>query len=327
MLISGQAGIGKSSLIQRFLATQSGQQDTISLSRTDDFSTVRETLKQLKQLGADKDLLLVFDDVDAAPNHTQLELLRFLQANPKTKTLVTARSQIAFDFDLLNLHLQGLKADSATELLADGGIASNYPKAAELAALLGNNPLALKLAAGIAKHKSLDEIVRELKSNVYDLKDQTKETADDAIEIVKPTIISATDAIIANLKKHPDDIYDLPPRQFEELLATLLENMGWDVQLTPQSGDGGCDILAYLKTDLATLLCLVEAKRYRADRPVGVELVRTLYGTLNDHQASSALLATTSHFTKGAQDFQARHAYEISLKDFHDIQEWIAKYR
>jgi HJR/Mrr/RecB family endonuclease len=101
-----------------------------------------------------------------------------------------------------------------------------------------------------------------------------------------------------------DSIYTLTPRKFEELIADLLADLGCDVELTPATRDGGKDILAYMTTPHGKLLCLVEAKKHRRDRPVGVELVRQLYGTLTDADASSAMLVTTSSFSKEAKAFR-----------------------
>ena len=108
------------------------------------------------------------------------------------------------------------------------------------------------------------------------------------------------------LKKYPEDIYKLPSRSFEELIATLLEEQGWEVNLTGQTRDGGRDVLAYLNTDIGKLLCLVETKRYKPSNPVGVGLVRTLYGTVEHEQANVGLLVTSSRFTKDALDFGNR---------------------
>jgi restriction system protein len=135
------------------------------------------------------------------------------------------------------------------------------------------------------------------------------------------------DALIAYLKKHPESIYDLPPRKFEELLADLLTDMGWEVELTPATRDGGKDLLAYFNTGIGRLLCLVETKRYRRERRVGVDLIRTLYGTLCDLQANSAMLVTTSSFTSGARAFQRQHEYQLALRDYADVVKLIYSYK
>jgi restriction system protein len=110
-------------------------------------------------------------------------------------------------------------------------------------------------------------------------------------------------------------------------VAELLDGMGFEVELTKQTRDGGKDILAYMNTGIGRFLCLVEAKKYRQDRTVGVELVRTLYGTLCDYHANSAMLVTTSSFSEDARAFQKRHEYQLSLRDYGNILEWIQDHK
>ena len=56
-----------------------------------------------------------------------------------------------------------------------------------------------------------------------------------------------------------------------------------------------------MKTDIGEILCLVGTKKYRKDRKIGVGMVRTLFGTLADYQATSAMLVTTSSYSPGAR--------------------------
>jgi HJR/Mrr/RecB family endonuclease len=102
--------------------------------------------------------------------------------------------------------------------------------------------------------------------------------------------------------------------------------MGHEVTLTQATRDGGKDILASIKTECGEFLCLVEAKKYRADRKIGVSMVRTLYGTLCDYQASSAMLVTTSTYSKDAHAMQEKHQYQLSLRDYTDVAGWIQRY-
>jgi hypothetical protein len=153
------------------------------------------------------------------------------------------------------------------------------------------------------------------------------ETKQPETQVVRSRIILANDQLIEHLRRQPYDLHNLAPRRFEELIAALLEDMGWEVSLTKQTRDGGRDILAFLDTDIGRLLCLVEAKRYSPDRPVGVELVRNLYGALSDEQANSALLVTTSYFSPDAREFQRRHVYQLSLREYQDVVGWLMKCR
>jgi len=145
-------------------------------------------------------------------------------------------------------------------------------------------------------------------------------------EVVRPQIVEASDQLVQRLTKNPELMYEISPRDFEKVIAELLSDMGWTVELTPQTRDGGFDVLARRETEVGPVFCLVEAKRYRRDRPVGVELVRTLYGTMTDKRATTSLLVTTSSFTEGARKFQSRNKYQINLRDYSDIVAWLREY-
>jgi restriction endonuclease Mrr len=184
----------------------------------------------------------------------------------------------------------------------------------------------IAIGQGRRKLRRAKEIHLEPPSGkIYGLKDQT--LAKRIIEVVAPRIITANDNLILKLKKKPGDLYKITPRQFEEVIADLLTDMGMEVELTPATRDGGKDILAYMNTEMGKFLTLVEAKQHNKSRPVGVSLVRSLYGTLVDHQATSGMLVTTSRFAKPAKQFQERHRYQLSLKDYQDVVSWILKYK
>jgi hypothetical protein len=199
-------------------------------------------------------------------------------------------------------------------LLRDRLRESPDPQLHELAETLGNHPLALAMVSRFGRDRSPRQLLRELQQHLYELTRDVPEPPGWIIEVAKPSITIAGDALVERLRRQPTDVYSLPPRQFEELIAGLLDDMGWEVHLTKQSRDGGRDILAYLNTDLGRFLCLVEAKRHNPKRPVGVELVRTLYGTLCHEQANSAMLVPTSYFTPDA-------------KDYENVVKWIDKFK
>jgi len=139
-------------------------------------------------------------------------------------------------------------------------------------------------------------------------------------------LITASQTLLEALQKKPDIIDSITPRQFEEIVGELLDDQGWTVQLTPMTRDGGADIMAYLGTELGPLLCLVDAKKYRRDRQIRVGMVRELFGTLTHFEASSAMMVTTSSFSRDAIEFRNDHEYRLSLRDFRDVSRWIEKY-
>jgi restriction system protein len=162
---------------------------------------------------------------------------------------------------------------------------------------------------------------------LYGLRDQLVTPQKKIISVVAPHIVAANDVLIEQLKQKPEDLYKITSRQFEEVIADLLTGMGFDVELTPETRDGGKDILAYMETPIGKVLTLVEAKQYNKNRPVGVSLVRSLFGTLVDHQATSGLLVTTSRFAKPAKQFQERHKYQLELKEYGDVVSWLMKHK
>ena len=143
------------------------------------------------------------------------------------------------------------------------------------------------------------------------------------IEVIQ----TITSELIKYLKAHPQELYALKPRQFEELIAEILASYGWEVQLTPPMKDGGYDIFAVSK-DIAGVRTswIIECKKYREDRKIGVDIVRGLFGVKLDLKVANAMLATTSYFTQGAEAYKASR-YDLELKDYEGILEWINEYR
>jgi hypothetical protein len=140
-------------------------------------------------------------------------------------------------------------------------------------------------------------------------------------------IEEVSENLLRSLAKDPNLLYQITPRRFEEVVAKILEDQGFTVKLTPPQKDGGIDMFAECETSLGKLLTIVECKRYTPRNPVRVDLVRNLYGVLNINRATQALIATTSYFTSEARSLQELFKYQMSLKDFGDISEWLQRYR
>ncbi|MEZ6056208.1 MAG: pentapeptide repeat-containing protein [Planctomycetaceae bacterium] len=136
-----------------------------------------------------------------------------------------------------------------------------------------------------------------------------------------------TTELLAYLKKHPKAMYDIRPRQFEELIAEILLSFGWTVELTPETRDGGYDLFAVCK-DISGIESkwIIECKKYAARRTVGVDVVRSLYGVKQMQQGANALLATTSFFSSEAVKYKASR-YDLELRDYTGVLEWVDSYQ
>ncbi|MGA2181623.1 MAG: restriction endonuclease [Bryobacteraceae bacterium] len=131
-------------------------------------------------------------------------------------------------------------------------------------------------------------------------------------------------SLLRAVAEKPDDLYRLPPRRFEELVAHILERFGYEVQLTPQTRDGGFDISAIRKAETEVRL-LIECKRYTPPRKVGRPVVQQIFGVLMDRdaEATKAIVATTSTFTPEARTFLAINRWRVEGRDRAGILEWI----
>lgn len=132
--------------------------------------------------------------------------------------------------------------------------------------------------------------------------------------------------LIANLSKHPELLRELNHRKFEELIAEIFRNKGYEITLTPKTRDGGKDIIALYKSPFGHQMFIIECKRYKEDNKVGVELVRGLYGIKTAERYNQALLVTSSTFTKDAKEFVRPLRYELELKDYSDVAQWCKDY-
>ena len=157
---------------------------------------------------------------------------------------------------------------------------------------------------------------------------------DETKSLVRPaeashiTLVSreAWSELIVRLSKNPHLVREIRPRKFEELVAELLSRDGLEVHLTPETRDGGRDVLAFHQTPVGRLLYLVECKRYRAGRPVGIAIVQRLYGVVSQERASAGLVVTTSHFSKDALTFADTVRHQLGLRDYEALKQWLVKH-
>ena len=107
-------------------------------------------------------------------------------------------------------------------------------------------------------------------------------------------------------------------------MPSLWKRFGYDVELTKRTRDGGYDVIAVKKAEVASRY-LIECKRYDPRNKVGVSIVRALYGTKAHHKATKAILATTSYLTNDAEEFIDDHCWELEARDHDGVIDWVKK--
>lgn len=132
----------------------------------------------------------------------------------------------------------------------------------------------------------------------------------------------------AQLAADPSMLHQLSPGQFQEFLCDRLAAMGQEVKLVGgvYEKDGGIDILFWPKSrNVVSVLGAVQAKHHRnPSTKVGSPIVRDFAGAISGRQFGAAILATNTAFTPDAEWFAREHARLIKLRDFGDMQRWIA---
>ena len=131
--------------------------------------------------------------------------------------------------------------------------------------------------------------------------------------------------IFHKILNDPSLMRTISSRNFEYFIAEILEKIGFsNVDVTPESGDGGRDITATLEVGDIPMLYAFECKKYAERQKIGPAIMRALLGTITHDKtkANIGVLVTTSSFTKGSRDIIKSNPL-IDGKDFNGIGSWI----
>ncbi len=93
-----------------------------------------------------------------------------------------------------------------------------------------------------------------------------------------------------------EDLLELPPSEFEELVAELYRLFGHSAKVTGRSGDHGVDVVVKSKSGRKVI---VQCKRWR--KPVGEKVIREFYGTMHHEKAAQGAIFAISGFSKNAK--------------------------
>lgn len=124
------------------------------------------------------------------------------------------------------------------------------------------------------------------------------------------------------MAENPEALYQLTGRKFEEVMAEIYCKLGYNVELTKTSRDGGKDIIIRKPEVLGDFIYYVECKKYSPDKPVGVGIVRELSGVIEMDRVNGGIIATTSYFARDVRELILNNNlnYRIKLHGFHEIK-------
>jgi len=146
-------------------------------------------------------------------------------------------------------------------------------------------------------------------------------------EIIQPSWIEkspSTLILAADLLRSGRLLSELSWRNFEKLIATLLEQSGWCIELTRGSKDGGIDVIATMEdSEVGLIKALWQAKKHSLKNKVRIHEVRELSAIRDNQKATKGMLVTTSHLTRGALEWIQQDEYRLGFKDKSDVEKWV----
>jgi HJR/Mrr/RecB family endonuclease len=332
VLVTGDYRVGKTSLVMYFADRYKDAFDG-----NKEFFNLDMLQQRFPQLKKDTELV-IFDDLenDHYPDMSS-RMLAFIDQHPDRQYLVTTRSSDPVLDRQVNyeLKLQPITHDHSLQLLIKE-LETRLPQSelVKLVNLTQGQPYIIDLLLfhlrALGKPYTLADLQTIIFENI-----QIAGFRDPAGIIVTPEspifhqVKSDIQIINANalqwLKMRPENMYKLSPREFEELMAELMEKRGYKVDLTKATRDGGKDLIVARHDDFGNFIYYVECKQYRPENAVGVNLVRELMGTVHADQVTAGILITSSYFSADAIAYSKKVRHQMSLVDFMRLREWLNK--
>lgn len=126
-------------------------------------------------------------------------------------------------------------------------------------------------------------------------------------------------------------IETIDPFKFEELVAELLIDKGFDIYLTPKTRDGGKDIIAAYTFDKEPVIMMVECKRRPIDLTIGPIELRALVGQfyyeqLENSRINYAMLVTSAGKFGNTSLTMSEKLKDVSIIDFEKLNSWLLSY-
>ena len=92
-------------------------------------------------------------------------------------------------------------------------------------------------------------------------------------------------------------VFESHPKLLEEVVCSVFKDLGWSARTTAYSGDDGIDVIL---DDSSGSTVGVQVKRYRKERRIEAEQIRSLAGALVLRGHTKGIFVTTSTFRRGA---------------------------
>ena len=123
-------------------------------------------------------------------------------------------------------------------------------------------------------------------------------------------------SILEYFAVNPAKLEEITPRQFEDLVKAIYNNLGFDTESIGawNQADGGVDLIAVHKS-LAGMDYRLAVQCKASKNKISARPLRELAGVLDGFRAHQGVVATTSRFTSSARQESDSHLWRVSLQD------------
>lgn len=232
--------------------------------------------------------------------------------------------------DMIKVLEGGKFNDQISEMLNRYVKMSNLFLEVPLSAVMGNISSIVKqykLCSFLYNEETKEEIDETKQVNEKIVTEIIQSNTEKDLKENSPIIVLSpvNDTVLKYLAENPQELYHLQDRDFEKIMAEIYRKLGYKVELTQETRDGGKDIIIRKPEVLGDFVYYVECKRYSASRHIGVGIIRNLVGTVNTDRVNGGILATTSFFTKDAKKFiiESKLNYQIQTHDYDRIRDML----
>lgn len=328
VLITGLAGVGKSYLLERVVDGLNEQ--GVNLSRTYSSFSYNETIYE----DINRNKTIIIDGLDEFKGKDRAEVEHLILLG--VSCIVTMRSRVvsgqidaeyqnfASRFDLV-INLDDDFSKHEFGIHERGDIWETVP-------LLNTTEILYKVLQSINHTGISDKTSLQLLENTIQEYDRPGD-----IRLIEPGIVLPSkeilvpskeiindfsvlkESIIDKAYKNPGLVDSMSPRQFEEFIADIYERLGYKVELTKMTRDGGKDIVLYTNGPTGHNMYYVECKKYNKNNKVDVGVVRNFYGVVEAGSATAGILVTSSSYTKDAKDFEKQVYRRLTLLDYLEL--------
>jgi HJR/Mrr/RecB family endonuclease len=151
----------------------------------------------------------------------------------------------------------------------------------------------------------------------------------DSRRIYRPKILEhANHELMAYLRSKPEHVDNVHHRTFESIVAEVMRDKGYSVELTKHTRDGGYDVMCVKSDECGfPILLLIECKLFDLRRSVGLPMIDRVMGAVSRQGATGGIVVTNSRFTQSAwRRWEHRIGRDLHLVDRMELLEWLKSY-